>query len=520
MSGLAADYLAGRPELTACFGGVHPREVLDHGVAPAPWHPELVAGIRRFQSEIGGAGRIDGDEGVFITGQQPGLFGGPLYTVYKALTALQLAAAAQEKTGGNFVPIYWVGGDDHDFAEIAELHILGKNHADFDLSLTPTPGQQAASIFRLPVPAALHDIAEQMAIAAPGSEHTAEVLQFLHESLDASANLSEWHARLMARLFRDTPLLIFSPDLPEARQLAVPVFETEIRNPLESTRRLNEGGAALEALGYGAQVVKDSAACNFFLERQGVRCRVRHDGDTFVVVETGERFSESALLEMLHRERALFTANVALRCIVQQHLFPARAYVAGPGELAYWAQMKGVFEHFNAPMPCVYPRLRAVLTSLKANKLLGKLGLALDDLYLPPGELEERALRGGAPAPGQAVLEQHRAALEGLLESLQADLKRTPALTREAPALAVRYADQVRQDLGHFERSLLRADEARLATVRTQLSRLCNELAPARQPQERHYTIFSWLFAYGFDLIPRLNAALDYRSAALQEVEL
>lgn len=519
MGSLVEDYLAGHPTLLTFYGGDH-RSAIHTGVPPRPWTTTLVEGIRTYQQNMGGSGRLNGTEGVFITGQQPGIFTGPLYTIYKAITTLKLAQAATESTGEAFVPMYWVGGDDHDFAEVSEVHLLSKGHADVPLTLSPAPGQPSASIYQLPVPRELHDLAELAAAQAHGSEYTEEILAFLHESLHASANLSEWHARLMARLFRDTPLVFFTPDLPEARRAAIPVLEREIRNPLESTLRLNRGGDGLEAAGYGAQVIKSDDACNFFLERAGKRCRVRYDGSEFVLPETGERFTQTGMLDLLHREPGCFTANVGLRCVVQQALFPVRAYVAGPGELAYWGQLKEVFDFFDLPMPLVYPRIRAAITSLKSNKLLEKYGLSISDLYGPAEVLEERALRSGPKDPNLAIFSRRAATMLSEAGAMQHEFEALGKAGRQAVALGNQFETQLRQGLDYFEKSLLRADENRTATVRTQLARLTTELAPGRRPQERHYTVFSWLFQYGWELVPRLIGALEHNDFSLQEVEL
>ncbi len=519
MASLIEDYLANHGGLMSFYAG-NPRDVLHKGVSPAAWAPSLVEGIRRYQSDIGSGGTLQGTEGVFITGQQPGIFTGPMYTIYKALTAIKLARATSEASGQPFLPIYWVGGDDHDFAEISEVHLLSRNHVDLSLSVPPHPGQPASSIYRLPVPDSLHDLADLAAAQAAGSEFTGEILAFLHESLDASANLSEWHARLMARLFRNTPLVIFSPELPEARDVAIPVFEHEIRHPLESTRLLNEAGARLEAAGYGAQVVKGDDTCNFFVERGGVRCRVRHAAGVFTLPDTNEQFAETELLELLHREPGLFTANVGLRCVVQQTLFPVRSYVAGPGELAYWGQLKDVFAFFGQPMPIVYPRMRGAITSLKSNKLMARYGLKIVDLYAPADALEERALRNAAQDPSLAILSSHGESIIGQIETMQRDFEALGKAGKLAVPLGAQFQAQVRQGLDYLERSLLRADETRTTTVRSQLARLSTELTPGRKPQERHYTVFSWLFQYGWELVPRLAAALDHDDFSLQEVEL
>lgn len=517
MGSLLEDYIEGAPSLMSAYAGT-PQDAPRLPIPPRPWHSELVGDMANYQRLLGNEAAFTGAENVIITGQQPGIFTGPLYTIYKAITAIQLADSVTRKSGAPAVPVYWVGGDDHDYDEIRRVHLLSKTHTSIPLALPSA--HPVRSVFQLPAPAELHELVDEAARQAPGSEFSEEIRAFLHNSLEASANLSEWHARLMARLFQGTPLIFFTPELAAARRAAIPIFEREIRNPLASTDKLNEGGALLEAAGYGAQVVKADDSCNFFLESQGMRCRVRFADGQFRLPDTGEAFAEQELLPMLHDEPQRFTANVALRCIVQQHLFPARAYVAGPGELAYWGQLKGLFALFEEPMPIVYPRIRAVLTSMKTNKLLRKFDLSPADLMGPASDLEERALWASQQDPALALLARHQESLLASLAAMEADFDGLGRAGKAALTLAEGFSGHVRQGLEHLERNLLRADASRTEAVRGQVARLVTELAPERKPQERYYTLFSWLFQQGWGLVPRLAQALDHEDFSLQEVEL
>lgn len=519
MADLLADYVSGAPPLLENYAAT-PQAVLEQPTPPLPWDNTLAGAVREYQTHLGAPKSVNAMAPVYITGQQPGIFTGPLYTIYKAITAIQLAERAEARSGNSAIPMYWVGGDDHDFDEIARVHLLTKAHESLPLHLAPAPDQHATSIFRLPVRPELHDLVEIAASEAPGSEHRDAVRGFLHDSLDAAGNLSEWHARLMARLFRDTPLVLFTPDLPEARRAAAPVFEREIQAPLASTERVNDGGARMENAGYDAQVVKDDSSCNFFLERDGQRCRVQFSDGAFHLPDTRERFSVQEMQQQLRDAPEQFTANVALRCIVQQHLFPVQAYVAGPGELAYWGQLKGLFNHFDTPMPVVYPRIRAVLTTIKTNKLMEKLGLRTADLDAPFMDLEERALRHASRHPGLDVFEARRAEIRETLQALESDLESLGRPGRGAADTSRQLSHRVERELERFERNLLHSDDARRAAIRSQLTRLTTERMPERKQQERYYTIFSWLFEYGWDLIPRLMEALDSEEFGLQEVEL
>ncbi|MCL4693840.1 MAG: bacillithiol biosynthesis BshC, partial [Candidatus Hydrogenedentes bacterium] len=306
--------------------------------------------------------------------------------------------------------------------------------------------------------------------------------------------------------------VLFTPELPVARSLAIPVMETAVANPLEDTRLLNDTGARLAAMGYGVQVVKYSNSCNFFLEVDGKRRKVAYEDGHFTVPEANQEFSESELLGVLRSEPERFSPNVALRCIVQQQLFPAAAYVAGPGEIAYWAQLKPVFNHFGKQMPVVYPRARAVITDLKLNKLLRKHGLTIDDLYQESDVLLERSLAAGASGAVVQRFKSHRTEIESALERLERDMNMGDMTSQ--------LRERIGLELDRYERGLLRADESALQATTQQLNRLCNSLAPGRKPQERFYTVFSFLFRQGWGLIDRLMNDLDIERFSMNEVEL
>lgn len=511
MTDIATDYIQESEALLRFYAG-RPGALFEQPAEPMAWDPTLVESLRAYQKGIGSNSSFEGDEPVIVTGQQPGMLTGPLYTIYKAVTTVKLAASLSQKHGTRYVPVFWVGSEDHDFEEASITHVLSKLHEPVTLRYQPGANVAGLPMYRVPLEPSLKHLIDRAADAAAGSEHRDEVQTFLHESLDASSSLADWSVRILARLFRDTPLVLFTPELPVARSLAIPVLETSIAQPLEDTRILNDTGARLAAMGYEVQVVKDSNSCNFFLEVDGKRCKVAYEDGHFTVPEANQEFSESELLSVLRSEPERFSPNVALRCVVQQQLFPAAAYVAGPGEIAYWAQLKPVFKHFGKQMPVVYPRARAVITDLKLNKLLRKHGLTIDDLYQDSDALLERSLAAGASGAVVQRFRSHRTEIEGALERLERDMNMGD--------MTGQLRERIGLELDRYERGLLRADESALQATTQQLNRLCNSLAPGRKPQERFYTVFSFLFRQGWELIDRLMNDLDIVEFSMNEVEL
>jgi bacillithiol biosynthesis cysteine-adding enzyme BshC len=516
MRDLAAEYLAESPDLMGFFA--RPASAL-FGTAPktAPWDPAFVEALTEYNTQIGGRPLFLGDEAVVITGQQPGLFTGPLYTIYKAMTAILLAKKVHDRSGVRCVPVFWVAGDDHDFEEVRTAHVLSKSHEVLSLTYAPEGNVAGLPVHRVPLEASLHGLIDRLASSTTGSEFRTEIAQFLHESLEASDSMADWTARILARLFCGTPLVLFSPHLPVARTLAAPVLEREIGDPLVSTMLLNDAGQRLRDLDFHRQVVKGGTECNFFIDADGRRSKVLFEDERYAVSEESASYSAEGLLQILHASPERFTANVALRCIVQQHLFPVAAYVAGPGELAYWAQLKPLFRHFGKEMPVVYPRARCLLTNSKCRQITDEFGFAPDAVTGPVEGLIERALNASSRAPAQEAVRRNRDAIVQSIQSLAGELD---ALNANAAAMTRKLKERVAGDLDRIERAIAKADEDHADSVRKQVLRVCATLFPLRKPQERVLNIFSFRFEHGWGLIPRLMKEINVESFDVKEIEL
>lgn len=485
--------------------------------APAPWTPELVDSIRRFNAERGKDAAMSGNEAVIVTGQQPGLFTGPLYTIYKAVTTVKVAQLHELRTGVPTLPVFWVGSEDHDFDEARTIHYLTRQHVPESFSYDPPVRVDGMPMYRVPLNGALHDVIDTLAAQTNGSEYSDVVQDLLHETLDAADSLADWTTRLLVRLFKDTPLVFFAPHLPTARRLTANIIEREIEAPCETSRQINQAAQQLAKIDFEPQIVKANDECSFFLEMDGRRRKLLFQDDRFVVPDVDQHFDPAQLRSLLATAPERFSPNVALRCAVQQQLFPVRAYIAGPSELAYWAQLRRVFERHRFPMPVVYPRAQVVLTSRKLNQLLEKFSLNPTDLLQHEDELVDVADRNSSNNPLLAKLHAQKQTVDRELEQLRAELDAgSPTAARMVKSLE----HDVDRQFERLERTVLHEDQARQNTVRNQIQRLCNTLAPFRKPQERVYTVMSFLFSEGPGLIDRLIDEVDVESFALNEVEL
>ncbi|MCL4693839.1 MAG: bacillithiol biosynthesis BshC, partial [Candidatus Hydrogenedentes bacterium] len=206
MTEIATDYIQESEALLRFYAG-RPGVLFEQPAARMAWDPTLVESLRAYQGDVGSNASFQGDEPVVVTGQQPGLLTGPLYTIYKAVTTVKLAESLAENHGTRYVPVFWVGSEDHDFEEASITHVLSKLHEPVTLRYQPGADVAGLPIYRVPLEPSLKHLIDRAADAAAGSEHRDEVQAFLHESLDASSSLADWSVRILARLFRNTPLV-------------------------------------------------------------------------------------------------------------------------------------------------------------------------------------------------------------------------------------------------------------------------------------------------------------------------
>jgi bacillithiol synthase len=509
-------YIAGDPDILPLFPAAH-STLWTRAPAATAWDTELVGQIRDYQAALGHRARLRGDEAAIVTGQQAGLLTGPLYTIYKAATAILAAQALEAKFDVPCVPVFWLHGDDHDFHEARSATIVTKRHDLLTLRYHPSADVSGLPMDRVPLEPSLHRLIDEAAHNVNGSELRGPVAAFLHESLEHASSFADWTARILARLFAGTPLIVFSPALPAARRIAAGVIARELEQPDETARLAQARADTLEQHDFAAQVSKRPEECSFFVLSEGKRRKVEYRNGKFVLPEENRTLAAGDMAEALARRPESFSPNVLLRGVVQQRLFPAAAYVAGPGEVAYWAQLQPVFARHGLAMPIVYPRARVALTTPKLRTLTQDLRLTLDDLMGNPDDLLNRTLRQVAQSPEMAYIKERRAHLESRADTFADELG---ALSPVGGSMAQGMAKAISRKLDHIERVVARRDRERRDTVTKQLHRLRDSLAPGGKPQERVLNVFSFLFNYGWELVPRLLQDIDVQSMDIQEIEL
>ncbi|UCG36807.1 MAG: bacillithiol biosynthesis cysteine-adding enzyme BshC [Candidatus Bathyarchaeota archaeon] len=421
-----------------------------------------------------------------ITGQQPGLFSGPLYTIYKAVSTLIICERLSSRKQ-LLVPIFWNASEDHDLPEIDHITMFRRNEP-FRIRYDSVLKDVALSHMSLDKPE-LNKMLATVKEISPSTEFKAPLLKEAEGIIEKSSTIGDFFSRFMIHLFGEWGLVMVEPHY--FRDLMIPIFDKLIRCPTKCTQLLEEAGSKLKELGYPPRIHKKSGICNFFLlDEDGKRLQVTHNRE-FHAGSTA--YSQGELLNLLHESPHRFSANALTRPITQDLLFPTFAYVAGPSEIAYQAQLKEIYDFFSIEMPVIFPRFGATIIEKKVSKVIRKYGLEVHELKSP-----ERLLKKMA-----------REKIDGVFNSLKIDISRSLAeVTRKAESIDESLAASCSLAKGRIIKTIegledkiaSKLKEQNLAS-RRQITKAHINVFPYGHLQEREVNVLEYLIKFGKEFL-------------------
>ena len=436
-----------------------------------------------------------------VTGQQAGLFGGPLFTLLKALTAIALARRVAAEHDVSAVPVFWVDSEDHDLDEVRTCAVQDHELAlrRLDLDAAAEPGQPVAGV-RLPP--SIGALIEALRQTLPPTEFTDATLAGLAAAYAPDRSLSEAFSRWLDALLGRHGLVVFDGADPAAKPLAQDVFEQELLLRGETARLAAAAGALLTDNGYHAQVTPAAGAVALF-RLNGGRRPIRLGDDAFAVGES--MVSSADLIQQVRDQPHVFSPNVLLRPIVQDTLFPTAAYVSGPNELGYLGQLRAVYRRFGVPMPLIQPRLSATVLDRAALKFLARHDVGLEQMQARDDAVLNGLVNAQLPPAVEAALaaaEQQGAAQLDSIAELVTGID--PTLAGAARTTKQR----MERDLRTLRSKIVQAAKRRDATLRRQFHRARAQAFPGGAPQERAVSFVYFLNRYGPGVVDRLLAGL------------
>jgi bacillithiol biosynthesis cysteine-adding enzyme BshC len=450
------------------------------------------------------------------TGQQAGLFTGPLYTVSKALTAAALAERLTAAWRRPVVPVFWVAGDDHDFAEIATCDVLAQDGRREAVRLRERPADAIMRpAFREPLGEDVVPAFERLQSLLPASEFRPSLMEWLRRAYAPERSMAEAHALAIAELLGDHGVVVLRGWHGALKRDAGAVFHGALARAAELDAALHEESERLRQAGAEPGVEVGHGLSLVMVEGTTGRDRLRPEGEgRFVTRRSHERFELAALDARLRDDPEVLSANVLLRPVVEAAVLPTVAYVGGPAELGYLSLTGPLFAAFGVPRPARVPRLSGLLVDERTAKTLGKLGLEAPALARPEADLVREAARDALPEAAVAALVALRASLSDGYAALQREVVAVDR-TLERPVESAR--NQALAATQDVEKRLLAAQKRASETSIQQLTRARTALYPDGRPQERVYTVASFLARHGAEVLAVLADAARTHAGRLLE---
>ncbi len=430
-----------------------------------------------------------------VTGQQLGLFTGPLYTVYKIITTLKLSEKlTTDFPAYNFVPVFWLEGEDHDFDEINNLTVLNVQNELQKLTylvggvpFEKNPGATGAIVIDETIDALFADLTA----AITPTEYTSGILEMMRGYYKPGVTLMEAFAGLTNRLFEDTGLVLLNANTPELKALMRPVFRREIESDAAVSRLIIERSVELEEH-YHAQIKPKSL--NLFMFHKGGRFPLEPSEHDYYLKGTRQRYTREELLQLVDTTPEVFSANVALRPICQDAILPTAAYVGGPGEIAYFAQLKPVFEMFGMPMPIIYPRASATILEEKINKVLEKYTLTIPDLVGDLDTVLQRIAEQVAEVKVDSLFATLNDKLRAAITEASFGIEQIdPTLKGSVDATLQKFEQQ----LQGLKEKTSKAQQQKQDVSLRQIRKAAATLFPNENFQEREFTVLQFMNKYG-----------------------
>ena len=446
------------------------------------------------EKTIANIARFHTGASVAVTGQQVGLFGGPVFSIYKALTAVKLADEATA-SGHDSVPVFWIATTDHDLAEVNHTSLPGLN-ATLQPIATADHGVEDAPVGTIHFTDEINAVV-QSAVEILGDSPAANLLR---ESYHPGETLGSAFARLFTHLFADWGVILLDPADPELHAIAAPVYAAAIERAATLDEALLARGKALEQAGYHQQVKVTPSSTLLFTIKNGARTPIhrRLNGNSTEFLVGDEEISQQDLLRQIAATPQSFSPNVLLRPVVQDTLLPTLCYTGGAAEVAYFAQAAVVYEEINGHVTPILPRFSATVIDPKTQGLLEKYALTLTDMFDGEDAVREKIAARILPVELQKAFDRAGATLDASLTAVrEALVKLDKTLAEAADNASAKMQHQLETLRGRAARAELRQSE--LAARHAQ--QLSVSLYPNKSLQEREIAAIYYIARHGTDFL-------------------
>lgn len=475
---------------------------------PAERRKEVTAALRDINRAFGAGqaaqrnlDRLENGAAAIVSGQQVGLFGGPAYAFYKALSAIRIAEEVSE-AGIPAVPVFWMATEDHDLDEVRRVSwFKGGKLTRFELPASETLGRPVG---RVKLGNAVEEFTKTAVelLGGPGSAGVASILQ---ESYRAEETYGSAFGKLFARVFADYGLILLDPLDARLHRIAAPVYHKALEDRDVLNEKLLQRSRELESAGFDAQVKVAAASTLVFHFQDGLRQPVvaAGNGAGSVKFKSGAAsWTREEALRLADAEPEAFSPNALLRPVVQDYLLPTAAFSAGSAEISYLAQSEVVYRHILGRMPVLLPRADFTVLDAKADKLLQRYQLCIENIWAGPQELRHRMEQVSLPKTLAEDFDRKKGLIETTLLELGEDIQKLDATLGGAVATA---REKMTFQLDKLREKTGRALDERAGLIAEHLEFLENLLYPNKALQSRELCFLPFLAQWGLNGLKELK---------------
>lgn len=442
-----------------------------------------------------------------VTGQQAGLFSGPLYTIYKALSAVKMTECLRGR-GFNAVPVFWIATEDHDFEEVSKTFVLGRTGELDELKNEPKRCYENLPVGTIQLDESIRETVKELFEDLSSTEFTDELRELIEQSWTPETYFGDAFAKLLTGLFADYGLIILCPLDPRLKQLAAPIYKQAIEKSAEIVDALRKRSDELQEKGYHAQVlVGEDYFPLFWQAKDKTRNALKKSAQgTFKTKDNSREFTLEELAEIAEKEPTRFSPSVVLRSVVQDYILPTICYFGGAAEIAYFAQSGEVYRILDRPNTPIFHRQSFTVIEPKHNKTLDKYELELKDLLVGYENLLPQIVEKYLNSDTAKIFAEAE-------EKINIELNRLDQnLSQIEPTLADNLAKRRRKIIYHigamrnkFHHAQIRKD----ATLQRQIETMFTALLPHKHLQERTLNVNYFLNRYGFNFVDWIYQAID-----------
>jgi bacillithiol biosynthesis cysteine-adding enzyme BshC len=455
-----------------------------------------------------------------VTGQQAGLFSGPLYTIYKALSAVKLAECLTLR-GLKAVPLFWIATEDHDFAEVAIAEFINRECALEKVSVPPDTHTEGVPVGQVTLDASVAAVVDSLLKLLPANEFSADLEQLLRSSYARNEGYGDAFARLMSALTAKYGLIFLDPLDAELKELAAPIYACAAKQAAEIAGAIAKRSRELEQAGYHAQVTAFENSFPLFLHVENGARRALSRNEAGKYQPKGSKaavaYSAAELADWALREPQRFSPNVTLRAVIQDFLLPTIAYYGGAAEIAYFAQTSEVYRLLDRPVTPILHRASITLVERHTWRTLERYGVTLKDFFGGYDQVVATVVNQYLGKETAAAFDHTTQAFSRELDALQQKLSQVdPTLAEALDKGRAKINYQIDGLRTRFQRAQISRDEA----LQRQLERAFDLLYPEKNLQERRINITSLLARHGRYVVDWIFDAIELGSNQHQIVYL